>query len=395
MPLPASPNATAQTPAAPDAATPADSADSFFSGGPALFQLADGGRAGWLWGARNGKLRLLLTRDGGEHWRPVLREDEQVPETGGEFGPPQVLFPNSRSVVVSWSDGKRLKLLRSDDLGETWSESSVADPVQAVDIQFVDDKYAWLLTTGLDAAMGHTQKKVFRSEDGGESWRLVSSDTGYIPDPDATEQALPEYGAALGLTFTSEKRGWAVLDNPLGAQLQLYRTADSGRTWQADALPPPDGIDPEKSYSVPEKPRFIDAQGQKGYFTVAYIADGTVRYGKFETSDGGVHWASQTLLARTGADRDRAELAFASESDGLALIGDELRKTADGGSSWRKVSGDGSLRLALAKTPIVQRMQFTDGGKVGWLLCRAEKGEKWALLGTRDGGASWQELASG
>ncbi|MBB6730127.1 hypothetical protein H7C18_04380 [Cohnella sp. CBP 2801] len=391
----ASPAALAGSPSASAAPSRVSKpAEAMFTGGPASFQLADGGRTGWLWGDRGGKLELLRTTDGGSSWQAVLRKSGQAPETGGEFGLPQVLFPNSRTVMIGWSDGKETRLLRTDDLGETWAESSVAYPVRAVDMQFVGEKDGWLLATGLDAAMGHTQKKVFRTVDGGKSWKLASSDTGYIPDPDATGQALPQYGAALGLSFADAKLGWAALENPLDAKLQLYRTSDSGSTWQEDALPPPDGIDAAGIYSVPEKPRFADAQGRQGYFAAAYVSDGQVRYGKFETADGGKTWSSFEMLGDRGTDRDKASLAFANEEDGWSLLDGTLRKTADGGRSWTEVPGDGVLRSALAKMPIPERMQFADA-KSGWLLCRSEKDGGWALLGTRDGGASWKELASG
>lgn len=352
------------------------------------------GQEGWVWGMSGANMSMLRTTDGGRHWRSVSAEDGW-PAAGGNVEGPNLFWPDARGrgAIVSWTDEEGLHLSRSEDGGSSWKASLVPHQDAIAGIQLQEGGLGWMLTEG-GPAMGHTLKKVYRTTDGGKTWSVVSSDDGYIPNPDATPNALPQYGLATGLSFADGKRGWAAIDNPIGTDILLYRTTDSGRAWQLAGLKPPADLD-AKAYSIPEAPRWFDAAGKSGALTVVFKEADRARLLRYETTDGGAAWDSQELFRGEKLERDEpVALAFASFKDGVAFQGGKLRTTRDGGRTWQAAEADETLRKTLERTPAVRQLAFADA-RTGWLLAETERADGWTLLGTEDGGRSWREVAAG
>ncbi len=127
----------------------------------------------------------------------------------------------------------------------------------------------WQLCIG-GAGAGSSEKYLFRSEDGGATWDLISQTTpGDIMPDDDDDSDLPIGNAAEVIYFVDEDNGWIGLSSP---GPNLHRSQDGGETWTAiDDLPP----------AVPVTSiAFTDAQ------------NGTVTTSEstWTTSDGGDTW---------------------------------------------------------------------------------------------------------
>ena len=133
---------------------------------------------------------------------------------------------------------------------------------------FVLDDAIWQLCIG-GAGTGTSEKYLFRSEDGGSQWELVSQTTPGDLVPVEGEGDLPAGHPAHVIYFVDADNGWMGLGSP-GAN--FYRSDDGGEHWVAvQALPtavPVTGI------------AFTDAQNG----TV------TTSEGTWTTSDGGRTW---------------------------------------------------------------------------------------------------------
>ncbi|MBI2962410.1 MAG: hypothetical protein HYY35_01530 [Deltaproteobacteria bacterium] len=155
--------------------------------------------------------------------------------------------------------------------------------------------------------------------------------------------------------FVDADRGWAV--GTFGA---VYRTADGGRTWQAQPTPTAQHL-----YGV----SFADAAS--GW---AVGRSGEIVH----TADGGLHWTEQ----RSHAHEHLFAVDFIDSREGWA-VGDwgVVLHTADGGATWEDRS--------LPADQIVYAVDFLDHGR-GWMV-----GEFGTILHTRDGGQSWVKQDAG
>jgi hypothetical protein len=99
----------------------------------------------------------------------------------------------------------------------------------------LDGSNEWQLCIG-GAAAGSSEKYLFRSDDGGASWTLISMTTLGNPPPEPGVGELPNGNAAEVLLFADEDHGWLGLSSP---GQNLYRSQDGGVSWTViDDLPP-------------------------------------------------------------------------------------------------------------------------------------------------------------
>ncbi|MBJ7348774.1 MAG: hypothetical protein JHC87_09415, partial [Thermoleophilaceae bacterium] len=110
------------------------------------------------------------------------------------------------------------------------------------------------------------------------------------------------------------------------------------------------------------------------------LSDGSV----FTTGDGGYYWQPIAplpgSLAAGGTD-SATDIAFTSRLEGVALLGDSVVRTTDGGATW--------LVVASTSGSILRAIDFGDG------LNGLAVGDNGKLLRTTDSGASFTELAPG
>jgi hypothetical protein len=120
------------------------------------------------------------------------------------------------------------------------------------------------------AAAGSSEKYLFRSDDGGAAWMLVSMTTLGNPTPEAGVGDLPNGNAVSVLLFLDATNGWMGLTSPGD---NLFRSTDGGVTWtNVPAIPPAVAV-------------------QSITFTDAMHGTVTTSQGTWTTADGGATWA--------------------------------------------------------------------------------------------------------
>lgn len=129
----------------------------------------------------------------------------------------------------------------------------------------------WQLCIG-NAAAGSSEKMLFVSEDGGQTWTLISRTALGNPPPEAGVGELPAGTGVNVLLFLDAQNGWMGLGSP---GQNLWRSQDGGVNWTPiDVIPP--GV-PVTTIS------FTDAQNG-----AAVTPDSA-----WITADGGATWTEQ------------------------------------------------------------------------------------------------------
>ena len=250
------------------------------------------------------------------------------------------------------------------------------------DVQFVDHQSGW--ASGWLPSDNH-QGYVLRSDDEGEHWLSVfpvpnSNIFGGLAALDAarcfvvgdaaimyrTNDSGRTWQHIVGLPLTSDvvlrdiyfadfAHGWAI-----GSGGTIISTADSGSTWTKRNTP--------TSYPL-SGVSFLDTQ-------IGWTCGdhGTVLH----TGDGGVTWVAQS----TGSNIDLRSISFADNLHGWAAGADGLiLHTDDGGATWGPQDDMGSVLLL--------DVAFVNA-QIGWVV-----GIDGSIHRTDDGGETWVEQASG
>jgi hypothetical protein len=188
-------------------------------------------------------LHVALSLDAGLTWTTIAPLRGFVAgTTGGAVQPVELArITTSRAYVLTdaaTDDTDQLgwQLAFTADGGASWSDrdvpcSSLFD--SGVEIAASSTSDLWLLCGGT-AASGAQIKELYRSNDGGQSWRLASTTSGQMwPMTIAPVQPLPDHGYIAPLE--SGHRDLAVA-SPTTAWLYpgragLYKTTDGGVNW--------------------------------------------------------------------------------------------------------------------------------------------------------------------
>lgn len=225
---------------------------------------------------------------------------------------------------VAWASGAKGTVLRSVD-GKHWQALQVpdADKIDFRDIQAFDADTAIVMGAGPGAA-----SRIYRTLDGGASWRLVVTN------------AVAE-GFWDAMAFWDKDNG-ILFGDPVKGSFQVYTTSDGGNSWQEVASK---GIE-----AMPNEGAFA-ASGT--CLTVAGSSDAWIATGGsatsrvFHSADRGKTWrAASTPVPAGAAARGVFSVAFLNPKEGFAAGGDykETRMagtngawTVDGGASWTPV----------------------------------------------------------
>ena len=161
----------------------------------------------------NKGLRLLRSDDGGDTWRPVSLPPPAGPEQ------PQVLTIDPINHATLYATGAE-GLYKSEDDAASWRPLlPIAEPTVAVAVSPADPKLVYL---GL-----RTEKllRLLRSQDGGESWETV-----YRHEPKESEC---RGGLLIAPHPTDASRVSANVDCDWRVDGDLYQSRDRGTTWEA------------------------------------------------------------------------------------------------------------------------------------------------------------------
>lgn len=311
-------------------------------------------------------LALLRTTDGGLRWTVV--------QDGARYYYWYFLDAQNAWVVDASS------VLRTNDGGKTWSKTALPGvPYQDVGlmssgfIDFADAQHGWLVRD-LGAVMGQEAVDIFATTDGGATWTLVD----HTAQTGSSAGSLPLFGVKVGITFSTAKTGWAVLQLPTSGAIPLYQTADGGKTWAQATLPAPKSVSLSNAQINPLAPPTFFGQ-QDGVFAatlVDFSAGGKDVTVVWRTQDGGSSW----VPVSTPATSAPMSLSFANAQTWFLLgTTGSLLVTTDAGANWKTID--------ITKPP-------TGGiGKYNVQFVSSSVGVAWKdpshLWTTTDGGVKW------
>ena len=192
--------------------------------------------------------------------------------------------------------------------------------MQFRDVHALDARTAWLLSAGPG-----DQSRVYRTDDGGESWALQWTN----PEPDGFYDCLAFWDSARGLLYGDAVNG----------EVRVLRTENGGSTWWL--LPRsglPDALPSEGGFAASGTCVTTQAGGR------AWIAAGNAARARvFHTDDYGVTWNVADVPVVAGEAAGLTSVSMLDEHVGTAFGGDlaladarsdNVARTTDGGRTW-------------------------------------------------------------
>jgi hypothetical protein len=178
---------------------------------------------------------------------------------------PCVYISQNRTAVAFVDNNLQFKLMISNDMGKTWFTATFSDQPRKIyekifnfpensndayffeiaNLGFTSKNDGWLILTSPPAA-GSEQSIIYKTDDGGNIWSLITDDIGLVNNAN----------------FVNTNVGF--ICNRLG---NILRTTDGGKTWSELILTPPAKINTSSGEKMDCNyvPYFISS---KGYLTV-------------------------------------------------------------------------------------------------------------------------------
>lgn len=303
-----------------------------------------------------------------------------------------VLDPATGAIhVAATSEWHGSAVWRSPDLGRTWAHSSDGLSYPEGDLRL--SKLAGLAVTRGRVLVGAEAAGLFASEDGGETWALVSTLDG-LPGReswnDPTQQPPGHLGLAGLLPHPDDAaRLWVVVQG-----FGCFETTDGGASW----TPRNRGL--RADWPLPE-----DAEVGFCVHKLVLAADRTRLYqqnhcGVHVSDDEGRSWREITAglpadfgFAAAAHPHDRDALYVVPLDPGHARCMPEGRaavwRTRDAGASWQRL--DRGLPQRNAHLGVLREGMAIDRLDVPGLYVGTSTGQVFA---SADEGDSWAEIAS-
>ena len=309
---------------------------------------------------------ILRTTDGGSIWYNV--SPQGVTEFG--YGTANTFLSASQAwvLVVDWSDPASSRsglLYRTNDGGLTWTVYPT--PFGGGDLVFLDQDNGWMMAF-LGIAAGSMGVAIYQTNDGGATWTQT-----YTNDPNLAnaDDSLPLSGIKNNLTPLDFQTAWVggVVYAP--ETFYLYKTSDSGQTWEVQTPPAAPGME-NTEVSIDSGPIFTSPSD--GILPIRFTGE-TYRTGFYSTHDGGLNWEFVTFMPGSGA------VDFVTPSDGFFWTGEQFFVTADGAKTWTTINSDASFFDSFAGMDFVNT-------RTGWVWTYDAAGQ-YGLYKTTDGGATW------
>ncbi|TEU13337.1 MAG: hypothetical protein E3J21_18765 [Anaerolineales bacterium] len=306
---------------------------------------------------------------------------------GGSFpsaSPPRpVVLPASpiQQIVASPSSEENgtlfviveTRLYKSTDGGESWGSVGGGLPLDGWVVSLaLSPNYADDQTLFAGVSSGLTGGGVYKSTDGGHSWRLAC-----LGLSDLLVQGIavsPDYADDATVFARSYRQG-------------LFRSTDGGAHWTALG---------EHYAGEPENRRLGTLALSPAYATDGILwagMSGLDRNALLASTDGGDTWQE---LMRGGAEALALSPAFTEDGTAFAAFsGIGLLRTTDGGHTW-EAANTGLLYENAAFTALALSPSFIQNRTLYALLAWwAEGFEAAHLYRSTDGGDSWQGLQAG
>jgi photosystem II stability/assembly factor-like uncharacterized protein len=276
---------------------------------------------------------------------------------------------------VVWAAGQdKAAVVLTVDRGRSWMDVTppgIVDALQFHDVEAFDQRRALVLAVGQGPL-----SKIFRTTDGGATWRVV------FDNPE-------ELAFYDGIAFFNSRRGLAFSD-PVGDKFRILTTTTGGRTWTVaptDHMPRVENNEAAHATGT----SLVAIGPDDAWFGTAPTAGSNSRV--FHTRDGGRSWTAATVPIPV-EDKDEfgvVSLVFWDRRNGMAMGGGLLPDpseppkpsitavTHDGGQTWTPAGRLSGFRLNAARIPPNTAKTAVAVGPTGSDI-------------TTDGGQTWHQF---
>jgi photosystem II stability/assembly factor-like uncharacterized protein len=269
---------------------------------------------------------------------------------------------------VVWAAGRGGVVARTTDGGATWTADSIpgASHLFLIAIRALDQRRAWALGT---AFSGASAARLYRTDDGGRTWRLQYENT----TPGVFFDGMAFWNANNGIAF----------GDPIEGRFTLLVTRDGGAHWTpVPAQRRPNAHDGEAAFAASGT-----AIALGGNREVWIGTGGGPKARVLYSADRGASWRAVETPAAAGLAKGIFGLAFRDRRHGVAVGGDyqnpeasgnNLMLSDDGGRTWRLVTSPGLTGVQYGVSVAGPR-SFVSTGPTGSAI-------------SNDDGASWRRL---
>lgn len=315
------------------------------------------------------KSQLLRTQDGGTHWAEIgsdsytLYTVKFVTTDEGwaisQVGDEAELNPGSDEHEIQYT------IMHTTD-GATWSVQWEGQQVSTSDLSL------WFQDTSNGFALvGNT---LLATQSGGKEWTSV---------PFGVKDFIPQ-----SMSFTDIKTGWVMGVNGKGDKISVLHTKDGSKSWQPQF---------QKTYSDgPVGSIGIDfTDSNTGWFLTSDFS--TMNGELYYTDDGGSSWKiiNQIRCNRptpTSIHFLSSEIGWIPLDVGAGPITGGLMYTRDGGKSFQVVGENPNAEYSDATQKIISAREVDFiSGQQGWAIGLSMNNGDY-LLRTDDGGNTWTQV---
>lgn len=251
--------------------------------------------------------QVLLTVDGG-----ITFTDVSPRRTDGQFYDVEASSAEN-ALVLAVGTGGASRVYRTTDGGATWKRTFRADPVAFFNcMAMFDRRHGFVMGDPIDGKF-----QVIVTNDNGRSWDLIPE--AGIPDALLDEYGFTHTGSCAAATG---RKGFFGTGSLGGDVARVFRSVDSGRTWEVSSTPHPGfifGLD----------------------FRTNRLGLATGHGSTISTSDGGVTWE----LVEAPPLGDTRDVAWWSD-----LRGDERSAISEAQRTVFAVGGGSYVSLDRGKT---------------------------------------------
>lgn len=356
---------------------------------------------------------ILYTKNSGKSWKDI--SPRQAPKPVKDAPPPMIptacfLSPSHAWLVYPRYD-QPLLLLRSTDSGVNWIELGALpntddlERLAPISLWFLDDKQGWFWAQAY-TGMHHVYPFLFKTTDGGGSWKLI-----YSPVQGGTIPETTLHGS-YSLPFGDQIYGFFDPQHGVAGTGILQTTRDSGASWKTISPPALTGQPPLKNPYV-----YVSAPILKNEVAVIQVLTYDFEHvynppgDMFEdipkaahlawTEDSGKNWTARKAPALIGTlsmfDANHTWFLGKSDADPKAPV--QLYFSADQGQSWKQVAG-------YTQIPLGSEIDWVDSQTGYAIPPTGSRNDHFAqydrrflqsgsLYKTVNGGQTWQEIVPG
>lgn len=262
---------------------------------------------------------------------------------------PQVQNAAFNGTDTAWLVTIKGDFLRTENGGQSWEVISGKTVGDFDYIAFIDNQHGWATTK---------QRHVLRTDDSGRTWFSI-----------AKLGERKESGPLGQIKFVDDKHGWIV--NPFF----LYRTDDGGMNWEQYPTPYVKGKLVYYSFFLNSRIGWLSGPG------------GVI----FRTKDGGKTWQTHTEVS---TEKALGEMSFIDQRTGwiVSPMGG-IYRTDDGGITWEPLRLPGEI-VGLDSVDFINKSEGWVVGVGKVYIANATKLTERIVLHTMDSGNSWQRIQS-